>query len=217
MFDRIAPNYDLLNRIISWGQDQAWRRNLAEKMDLQSGQVVLDISAGTGDMEDALKKACPSVRVMGLDPSRLMLSLYRKKFTQSNLLQNCAESIPIKDESVLRIVCAFGIRNFQNRLRAFEEIHRVLKPGGLWGFVEMSAPNGALFSLFYSLYFKRIVPLIGRLISHDPGAYNYLPRSVYEFPNLPTITEEHHQSGFSLVHYKPILQGAVGIYIFQRE
>ncbi len=217
LFDHIAPVYDTLNRIISWGRDQTWRRNLAERMDLEPDQHILDISAGTGDMEAALKSICQTVYVTGLDPSRHMLDLYRAKIATASLTQGIAESIPMPNETVARVVCAFGLRNFQNREAAFKEIYRVLKPGGLWGFLEMSAPSGAIFSRMYGFYFKQIVPLIGKIISPLPYAYRYLRDSVYQFPDVAVMTSEHQQFGFSLVQYQPILHGAVGLYIFKKN
>ena len=216
LFDRIAPVYDRLNRIISWGRDQRWRRDLARCLDLKAGQVILDISAGTGDMEPALKGICPELEVIGLDPSRPMVSLYREKQPNAEIALGTVEKIPFRDASFARAVCTFGLRNFKDRSTGFKEVNRVLEPGGLWGFLEMSAPNGTLFPIIYALYFKHLVPLIGAALSPSPGAYRYLRDSVYAFPEYDLMVEEHYRAGFGPVYYRPILRGAVGLYIFKK-
>lgn len=217
LFDQIAPVYDLLNRVISWGRDQKWRRDLARHMDLNPGQRVLDVSAGTGDMEPALKAICSRIDVIGIDPSRPMADLYRTKVPTAVLTQGIAEFLPIKDQSMDRAVCTFGLRNFQNRSPGYREIYRILKPGGLWGFLEMSAPSGTIFPQVYGFYFKRVVPLIGQAFSPKPGAYEYLRDSVYAFPNIEGLEVEHREAGFSLVHHKLILRGAVILAIFKKQ
>ncbi|TKJ40291.1 hypothetical protein CEE37_08165 [candidate division LCP-89 bacterium B3_LCP] len=216
-FDRIAPVYDHLNSIISWRRDKRWRSDLARWMNPRSGQIFLDISAGTGDMENALKAICPRVEVIGIDPSIPMLELYRKKVNSAKLTKGVAESLPLQSESVDGVICTFGIRNFQDRLLGFKEIHRVLKPGSFWGFLEMSTPHGFIFPHVYSLYFKRIVPLIGRALSSDPHAYQYLRDSVYQFPGLDELEEENARAGFTMKDYRLILRGAVILAIFQKE
>lgn len=216
LFDSIAPVYDRLNHIISWGNDQRWRRMMAAKMDLHPGQIVLDVAAGTGDMEKAVRIVCPQSVTIGLDPARHMLAFHRRKLPSSAVVQATAERFPLRGYSIPRMVCAFGVRNFKDRRKALQEIYRVLEPGGLWGFLEMSAPQGGLFSLFYALYFKRLMPLIGALISFRPEAYRYLRDSVYAFPGYKEMLSDHQEIGFSLYHYHPILHGAVGLYIFKK-
>jgi len=216
LFNRIAPVYDFLNRVISWGQDQRWRRDLAGRMQLERGQIALDISTGTGDLALALKAACPEITILGLDPSLLMIAGYRRKSSEAPLALGVAERLPLADHSIDRAVCAFGVRNFFNRPAAFGEIRRVLKPGGLWGFLEMSAPKGRLFPHLYSFYFKRLVPVIGAMFSLTPYAYRYLRDSVYIFPGFEEMKAEHEAVGFRLKHHRPILRGAVGLYVFQK-
>lgn len=217
LFDQIAPVYDRLNRIISWGKDRDWRRRLAQHLSPLPDQIILDISAGTGDMELALKEVCPSVQVIGLDPSLKMIELYRAKIPGSVITLGAAEFLPLGDGTISQVVCTFGLRNFQDRSAAFREIHRVLKPGGNWGFLEMSAPQGIIFPLIYGFYFKRIVPLIGAILSPLPGAYRYLRDTVYEFPGYQRMLSEHLRAGFDLIRYESILRGAVGLYVFRKR
>jgi demethylmenaquinone methyltransferase/2-methoxy-6-polyprenyl-1,4-benzoquinol methylase len=216
IFNDIAPVYDRLNRIISWGQDQRWRHRLAERLRLQSGYRILDVSAGTGDVERALKSQCSAVEVVGLDPSPAMVAKYRQKISSASICQGTAERLPFRSESFDRAVCCFGLRNFRDRGVAINELHRILKPKGWWGFLEMSAPQGAIFPQIYSLYFKRIVPLIGALLSPSPAAYRYLRDSVYAFPGCDSIVAEHQKAGFSLDVYQGIFHGAVGLYVFRK-
>ncbi len=216
-FNNIAPAYDRLNRIISWGQDQKWRFDLARRMSPKPSQMILDISAGTGDMEPAIKAACSSVRVVGLDPSPSMTGAYRQKMPDSVVTLGVAEKLPFRAGMVDGAVCTFGVRNFMDRATAFAEIYRVLKPGGFWGFLEMSPPGGVIFPIIYGLYFKRVVPLLGALFSSRAGAYRYLRDSVYQFPGRQGMTAEHQTAGFTLHYYRAILNGAVGLYIFQKK
>ncbi len=217
LFDRIAPVYDRLNHTISWGLDQHWRTEIARRLDLQPGQTILDIAAGTGDMERAIRGICPRTRVIALDPAPRMLECYREKFPEADAALATAELLPLADHSVNRVVCAFGVRNFASRRRGLEEIHRVLTPGGLWGFLEMTAPRGTIFPLLYALYFKRLMPLLGALQSPSPDAYRYLRDSVYAFPGAEKIIEEHREIGFHRVHFQPILREAVCLYVFRKE
>jgi ubiquinone/menaquinone biosynthesis methyltransferase len=217
LFDRIAPVYDRLNHTISWGLDQRWRKEIARWLDLAPGQTVLDIAAGTGDMERALKSVCPQIRVIGLDPAPRMLERYREKFPRSEVARATAETLPLKDNSISRAVCSFGVRNFASRRQGLGEIHRILTPGGLWGFLEMAAPGGTVFPIVYALYFKRIMPLLGALQSPSPNAYRYLRDSVYAFPGAEKMIEEHREIGFQPVRFTPILRGAVCLYVFKKE
>ncbi|MCX6639258.1 MAG: ubiquinone/menaquinone biosynthesis methyltransferase [bacterium] len=216
LFDHIAPIYDRLNRVISWGRDRVWRHDLSLHMELRPGQSVLDVSAGTGDMESTIKAICPEISVIGVDPSRNMLNFYRAKVPKSLILQGVAEAISLRDNSIDRVVCTFGLRNFRDRVAAYAEILRVLRPGGLWGFLEMSAPSGIFFPWLYGLYFKRIVPTIGAKLSRNPYAYQYLADSVYKFPGREIMTAEHQRAGFVPVYYRPIMRGAVGMYVFRK-
>jgi demethylmenaquinone methyltransferase / 2-methoxy-6-polyprenyl-1,4-benzoquinol methylase len=108
------------------------------------------------------------------------------------------------------------VRNFADRAVGLAEVYRALKPGGLWGFLEMTAPQGKIFPFFYGLYFKLLVPLIGAAISFHPYAYRYLKNTVYAFPGFTGMKAEHETIGFQLHYYRPIMRGAVGLYIFKK-
>jgi demethylmenaquinone methyltransferase / 2-methoxy-6-polyprenyl-1,4-benzoquinol methylase len=216
LFQDIAPVYDRLNRIISWGLDPLWRRDLVRRMNLQPGYTVLDISTGTGDVALAAGKVCPECIVVGLDPASNMIELFRRKSPSALVTLGIAENLPLRDGSVDRALCSFGLRNFSDRAQGYAEIRRVLKPGGLWGFLEMTAPPGRFFPVIFGFYFKRIVPLLGAVISLYPGAYKYLRDSVYAFPGYEGMKTEHESAGFSLVYYRAIMRGAVGLFVFRK-
>ncbi len=216
-FERIAPVYDFLNRVISLGQDQRWRRELAQRLQLQPDFRVLDVSTGTGDQALAAHSVCPAATVVGLDPSPRMIAGYRRKNPSALLVLGKAEMLPFADGSFDRATCSFGVRNFSSRQGGLQEISRILKPGGLWGFLEMSAPTGTIFPAVYAFYFKILVPLMGALFSLQPQAYRYLRDSVYVFPGFSGMKSEHEKTGFLLAYYKPILKGAVGLYVFQKK
>jgi demethylmenaquinone methyltransferase/2-methoxy-6-polyprenyl-1,4-benzoquinol methylase len=196
--------------------DDSWRQDLIRRMEIKPGQVVLDISTGTGDIAIAASKICPQCQVVGLDPASNMVALFRKKAPEATMTLGEAEHLPFDNESVDRALCSFGLRNFHNRPSGYAEIHRVLKPGGLWGLLEMTAPKGRIFPIIYGFYFKHLVPLLGTIISLYPGAYQYLRDSVYAFPGYETLKSEHETAGFSLLHYRAIMKGAVGLYVFRK-
>jgi demethylmenaquinone methyltransferase/2-methoxy-6-polyprenyl-1,4-benzoquinol methylase len=185
-------------------------------MNIQPGHIILDISTGTGDVALAAQKFCPECKVVGLDPASNMMALYRRKSPSALVTLGMAEYLPLHDASVDRALCSFGLRNFSDRGQGYAEIRRVLKPGGLWGFLEMTAPPGRFFPLIFGVYFKRLVPLLGAVISLHPGAYKYLRDSVYAFPGFDGMKAEHAAAGFSLVDYCPIMRGAVGLFVFRK-
>jgi demethylmenaquinone methyltransferase / 2-methoxy-6-polyprenyl-1,4-benzoquinol methylase len=186
-------------------------------MEIQPGSTVLDISTGTGDVALAARKNCPECTVVGLDPASNMIELFRRKSPSALVTLGVAENLPLRDASVDRALCSFGLRNFSDRNQSYAEILRVLKPGGLWGFLEMTAPRGRIFPLIFGFYFKRVVPLLGALISWTPGAYKYLRDSVYAFPGYEGMIAEHEAAGFSLVYYRAIVRGAVGLFILRKH
>lgn len=202
MFDRIAPTYDLLNRLISFGLDVRWRRKAVGNFSGIERGSFLDIAAGSGDVSLELLKRGPGM-VAGTDFSLAMLGKFRDKAERSQggekiTLSACdAVRLPFRDGSFDGTVVAFGIRNFSDRLRALREMHRVLKPGGISVILELTLPPGRLARGLYTLHARFIIPALGRILSGDPHAYSYLPDSIGTFPGREEFLGLMVRAGFT--------------------
>ena len=188
VFDAIAHQYDKLNRLLSMGIDRYWRRVMVNQIPSGSKHVA-DIATGTGDVIQAIinKKFHDITHITGVDPSNGMLDMGKKKFkTQRNptvdMLHGVAERIPLKDNDIDCVTMAFGIRNVPDVAAALTDIKRVLKPGGRVLILEFSLPKWAIIRVPYLLYFRKILPWIGTVLSRHPYAYRYLNKSVEQFP-----------------------------------
>lgn len=222
MFDSIAPRYDLLNHVLSISLDRLWWWRAARSFDkiLRRPEArVLDLCCGTGDMTLALLKRRPAAgeRLIALDFSHAMLARGIEKFKAAGYsasvepIEADAMHLPLPDASVDLIVSAFGFRNLANYDAALLELHRVLKPGGMLGILEANQPRGLL-GVLYGLYFERILPWIGRRISGDRGAYDYLPASVARFPQPPEMKAKMSRAGFAAPRWTRYTFGVVGLY-----
>lgn len=223
MFDRIAPRYDRLNRVLSFGADRGWRRRAIQVAILGRGQRAVDVGVGTGDLALGLLRASdPSSVVVGVDFSPRMLAISRRRASGLRLgdrylpaLAN-AESLPLADTSVDRIVSAFTLRNIGDLGRAFREMRRVLRPGGRAVLLELSHPPSALFRLAYHAYFDRLVPRVAALLGGDPAAYRYLPRSLRPFPTAERLTDMLRDNGFAHVRFERLTVGIAAIHEARR-
>lgn len=225
MFDSIAPRYDLLNHLLSANIDKMWwnrtaRRFQAILADPQS--AVLDICCGTGDMTVALLKRRPrnARPILAADFSRGMLSRAPQKFQRfgSNAaitLEADALHLPLRSASLDLIVSAFGFRNLANYEAGLREFHRVLKPGGQLGILDFSEPGG-LIGKGYAIYFRRILPAIGRVLCGNAGAYAYLPESVGNFPPPPQLLSLISSCGYQHQSWQPYTFGIAGLYTATR-
>lgn len=188
MFDRISPNYDRLNHLLSIHIDKVWRRKTAKIVSKNHPQAILDLATGTADLAIALAKHNPEAHIVGMDISEKMLEIGKEKVKQLGLESQIelrlgdAASLPFDDNSFDAVTVAFGVRNFENKERGLSEIHRVLKPNGHAIVLEFSMPETFPIKQLYLLYFKQFLPLIGKFVSKDPNAYTYLPQSVEAFP-----------------------------------
>lgn len=214
MFDAIAPTYDLLNHLLSFNVDRRWRRRAVRALAPSPGQRLLDLCAGTGDLALALLEAERSCRVVGADFSRPMLLRAPSKAQRSGvalpLVEADAMALPFRDAAFDGVTVAFGVRNFEDLDRGFQEMARVLRPGGRAVILEFSRPRG-LFGWFYRVYFGQILPRVGRLISRDAHAYGYLPATVAGFPAAPELTTRLEAAGFSGVAHTPLTFGIATI------
>jgi len=197
MFDRIAPVYDAMNRLMTAGLDQRWRRRTVAAA-VRPGDRVLDACCGTGDL--ALAAARAGGDVVGLDFSERMLARARRKSTGIEWVRGDVLELPFADESFDAVTVGFGVRNVADLERALRELRRVLRPGGKVAILEITRPRGAL-KPFFSLWFDRFVPLLGKVL---PGgkAYAYLPASVRRFPGAEELTAVLAACGFADVRYR---------------
>jgi demethylmenaquinone methyltransferase / 2-methoxy-6-polyprenyl-1,4-benzoquinol methylase len=213
MFDRIAPVYDAMNRVMTAGLDRRWRRITLDCVAVKPGERILDACCGTGDL--AIGARARGAHVTGLDFSERMLERARTKGPQIEWVQGDALALPFEDATFDAATVGFGIRNVADLERGLRELRRVLRPGGRLGILEITTPRGAL-APFYRLWFDRVVPLLGKAL---PGgdAYTYLPASVRRFPDPDALARLLEQSGFTAVRYRLFAGGIVALHSMEAE
>jgi demethylmenaquinone methyltransferase/2-methoxy-6-polyprenyl-1,4-benzoquinol methylase len=222
MFDRVAGNYDALNSVMTAGLHHRWRGRAAERAELGAGDSALDICCGTGDLTLELSgRVSPGGHVVGCDFSEPMLDLAREKaagrhapgvrFEWADALQ-----LPYDGARFDAVTVGFGVRNLADLDRGLSEMARVLKPGGRAVILEITQPTRPPLSLFYSLWFDRIVPLLGSF-SSDPEAYSYLPESVRSFPSPGGLAEKMDRAGFERIRYTVLAGGIIAIHSGVKE
>jgi demethylmenaquinone methyltransferase/2-methoxy-6-polyprenyl-1,4-benzoquinol methylase len=207
MFDRIAPVYDAMNRVMTVGLDQRWRRETARAV-VRPGDAVLDACCGTGDLAVAAARA--GGRVTGLDFSERMLERARRKAPELEWVAGDLLALPFEDSQFDAATVGFGVRNVDDLERGIGELRRVLGTEGRLAILEITQPKGAL-APFYRLWFDRIVPLLGRVL---PGgsAYTYLPASVRRFPGPDELDRVIQRAGFGEVRYRTFAAGIVALH-----
>jgi demethylmenaquinone methyltransferase/2-methoxy-6-polyprenyl-1,4-benzoquinol methylase len=221
MFDNISPRYDLLNHILSVNIDKVWRRRAIKKLSLFNPEFILDIATGTGDFAIAASKI-EGAKTIGIDISEGMLKIARKKVQKKGLSERIklqkadSESLPFEKNRFDAAVVGFGVRNFENLKLGLSEICRVLKPGGVFIILEFSKPQKSPFKQIYNFYFLNILPMLGRLISKDKRAYQYLPESVGEFPDGKDFLRILEEVGFTHCSWYPQTFGIASIYKVQK-
>lgn len=204
MFDRIAPRYDRLNRIISLGQDRRWRRHTVGALRMAPGATVLDLGCGTGDLCDVV--AAAGYSPIGVDFSSGMLAAAH---TPAPLARADALALPVPDASADGVVSGFALRNFVDLDRFFRECARVLRPGGRLAALETAEPRGPLLRAGHNIWFRRVVPFVGATLAHDAEAYDYLPRSTAYLPPAGDLLALVEAAGFAAVARRTFTAGAV--------
>lgn len=217
MFDTISGGYDGMNRMISFGIDVKWRKKVLKLVTAKNPDSILDIATGTGDLAILMSKTSAS-SIIGIDISEGMLEVGRKKVKSHKLSDRIAlqladsENLPFEENSFDAITVGFGIRNFESLEKGLSEILRVLKPGGIFVILETSVPEKTPFKQGYTLYTKRIMPLLGRLFSKDDSAYAYLSESASVFPYGEKLNNILRKIGFINVVSAPQTFGVATIY-----
>ncbi len=218
MFDSISKNYDRLNRILSMGTDRRWRSRAIDLIGLHIRPVtMLDVATGTGDLAIEALKLGPR-KVTGIDISGKMLEEGRRKITRMGLgerielVKGDSQTMQFGDQTFDVAMSAFGVRNFEDTAAGLREMCRVLRPGGMIMVLEFSRPSWFPLKQIYGLYFRRILPRIGRKVSGDPDAYTYLPESVMSFPDNERFLELMLRAGFTGVKQTRLTGGIASIY-----
>jgi demethylmenaquinone methyltransferase / 2-methoxy-6-polyprenyl-1,4-benzoquinol methylase len=223
MFNSIAPRYDLLNHVLSANIDRLWWRRTARAFRStlsDPDSAILDICCGTGDMTMALLRDRPAGArpILAADFAHAMLERGVRKFSGRGAvaLEADALHLPLRSASMDLVVTAFGFRNLANYQAGLREFYRVLKPGGRLGILEFSEPGG-LIGKAYAVYFRRVLPWVGRLICGKDGPYNYLPTSVRKFPTPSEMLGLMQNNGYSEITWRPYTFGIAGLYTARRS
>ena len=219
MFDHIAPAYDILNHLFSFGRDFSWRRRLADSVVKNEKLRVLDLATGTGDVLITLLDRNPNIaEAIGLDKSEKMLALCRRKIARHKLADRIklvradVTASGMDGESFDVVTMGFGIRNTPDTFETLTEIHRLLKRDGTALILEFSMPANRIIRSFYLFYLRFFVPLLGRLLSGDNHAYRYLDKSIESFHRSDDFCNLMQKAGFSDVNAKPLTFGVASLY-----
>lgn len=210
MFDRVAPSYDLLNRVMTLRVDQAWRKRLLAELAPLSGEVLLDLCAGTMDVAAMAVRRVPGLRIVGADFSLRMLQIGRKK-TGLPAAQADALALPFSAGAFDLVTVTFGMRNLEAYEQGLSEIARVLRPGGRLGVLELFRAEGRGSRFVHKAYNRAVLPVLGRLLSPDPSAYKYLVESMERFVTRPEFEAAARRAGFRDVRGETLFPGVCGL------
>ncbi|UIP92660.1 bifunctional demethylmenaquinone methyltransferase/2-methoxy-6-polyprenyl-1,4-benzoquinol methylase UbiE [Wolbachia endosymbiont of Anopheles demeilloni] len=220
VFDSVANRYDIMNDIMSLGMHRLWKEKMVSSVHFKKNSKVLDIAGGTGDIAIRIARGEPSTQVTVCDINQNMLDKGRDKAINSNQLNFnwvCAnaESLPFEDSEFDYYTVAFGIRNFSDRKKALSEVYRVLKPDGKFICLEFAPMHyqNEIFTKFYDLYSFKVIPKIGSIVAKDKGSYEYLVRSIREFPTQTNFKMEIEEVGFKNVEFYNMSYGIVALHI----
>ena len=223
VFSSVAPNYDLMNDLMSFGVHRFWKKYAVEILDIEDGQVILDLASGTGDISRLIGEKLGGNNVLlSCDANFRMLSNGRDKLTNRGLVNGLtyisveAESLPFPDASVNRVIVSFGLRNFSDKKKALDEMYRVLKIGGRLVLLEFSAVRNPFLSRFYDFYSFKVLPHLGEAVAKDRESYQYLVESIRQHPDQESLKRMIEAGGFEKVSYFNFLSGIVAIHLAQK-
>ena len=222
MFNDIAPTYDKLNHILSLNVDKSWRRKAVKRLKKSLANIsnpkILDLACGTADSTIQIAKSIENAEILGIDISEKMLEIGEFKVERLELddrvkfSHSCAENIEFQDNTFDAAFVAFGVRNFSDRMKGLAEILRVLKPKGTLIVLELSEPQNVMIRWFYNLYFKNILPFIGKHVSGNADAYRYLQQTVERFPMPEDFMKMLESVGYQDIKHKALSCGLCRIY-----
>ena len=218
MFDSIAERYDFLNHFLSLGIDILWRKRAIREISKVNPKYILDIATGTGDLAIEACRLKPK-KVLGIDISNNMLDFGRVKIKKKgleNIIQMTygdSEDLQLEDNSFDAVTAGFGVRNFENLGKGLSEMNRIMKKDGIVAIIEPAEPVVFPFKQLYNLYFKGLLPFVGKYFSKDDSAYTYLPQSVEAFPSREKFIEELNKAGFKNAKFIPLTFGVAALYV----
>ena len=222
MFDNIAPTYDQLNHRLSWNIDRGWRKKAIKALAPYQPQTMLDIATGTGDFAILAAQMLHPQKLIGADISEGMMAVGRQKIEQLGLAdvisferEDCL-ALSYADESFDAVTAAFGIRNFQNLEQGLSEMCRVLRKGGHLSIAELTTPVAFPMKQLFRVYSHTVLPLYGRLISHDQSAYSYLTATIEAFPQGELMVDILQKAGFSKASFRRLTFGICTLYFAQK-
>ena len=214
IFDGLAPDYDKMNDIISLGTHRSWRTKTMQAITVPKNGQILDVAAGTGDWTIALAQELDQGHVTGFDLSAEMLAVAREKVVAAGvsfwvtLTQGNAMALPYEDNTFDLVTIGFGLRNLPDPVKGLAELYRVLKPGGELVVLETSQPDNPVIKPFWKMYFKGLMPVMGKVFAHDKSSYDYLEQTTEEFMTYQELATVMRQTGFEGVSYERFNFGA---------
>lgn len=220
LFDSIASTYDRFNHLLSLNIDKRWRRRAVRQ--LRPADHLLDVAVGTADLAIEVIRQNKACRVTGIDISTGMMDIGAQKISQAGmsqsitLLEASALEMPFADNTFSAVTCAYGVRNFSNLDQGLAEMFRVMKPGGQLMILEFSYPQNAIIRWCYNLFFTHLMPLVGKAVSRNSGAYLYFRQSVKNFIWGEAMAQRLAAAGFAQVSYRPMTLGITTLYMAQK-
>lgn len=225
MFDSIAPSYDFMNTMMTGGLHVSWRNKALKMATSRMGErkpkMILDVACGTGDVSFRLHEMFPKAHVTGLDLSAGMLKIAKEKLTEMEpedqhhitFLEGDCLHMPFPNETFDLVTVAYGVRNFEHLEEGYREMQRVMKPGGVICVIELSEPSNETIKRLYRLYTRHLIPVVGKMVSHDTRAYSYLPESIAACPQRGEMTAMMERAGFKEASFKSLTLGVITIYL----